>query len=446
MDRAAGERRPLEGTRRWWWVALVLTFGVATCSDVPTEQAAPEPTGEPAVVLGPPAGEVDAGGGTVAVDVDVASPGPDPTAPPYPDHDTVAPPPPDEPDPRSFTVAATGDLLIHSPVWGSAAGFAAGSGEDGYDFRPMFEQVAPVLEAADLSVCHLEVPLSPDSQALSGFPLFNAPWQLAPAVADAGYDTCSTASNHSVDQGSQGVTATLDILDDAGLAHAGTARSAEEAETPRLHDADGVTVGHVAATYGLNGLPLPQPWMVDMLDVEAIAANADQARAAGAEFVIASLHWGVEYRREPTDEQRRVAEELLSQEAVDLIVGHHAHVVQPIERVDDRVVVYGLGNFLSNQSAACCVPATQDGIIGLIEVAEVAPDEFAVDEVHAVPTWVDRNDGHRIVDVLTALEHEPEGWRREQLQASLQRTREALDPGDGNDPSSLVSAEDAADR
>lgn len=158
--------------------------------------------------------------------------------------------------PRSFTLAAAGDILVHRPLASQARVRGAETGTE-YDFAPMFDQVRPVFTATDLSICHLEVPLSADNTGLGGYPLFSAPHQLADAIAGAGFDACSTASNHSLDRGGAGVTATLDALDRAGVAHAGTARSADEARAPRLYEVEGVTVGHVSATYGLNGLILP---------------------------------------------------------------------------------------------------------------------------------------------------------------------------------------------
>lgn len=323
--------------------------------------------------------------------------------------------------PRRFTVAASGDLLIHSPVYQQAAAHGHEAGER-YDFAPMFEQVEPALEAADLSVCHLEVPLSPDNRNLSGFPRFSAPRQLASAIADAGFDTCSTASNHAVDQGTAGVTATLEALDAAGVAHAGTARSAGEADQPTLHLVDGVTVAQLSYTYGLNGLTRPEPWMVNRLDAERVVADAEAARDAGADVVIASLHWGTEYRRAPTGAQRELAERLLGDADVDLILGHHAHVVQPVERVNDRLVAYGLGNFLANQSTPA---GAQDGVIVLVTFEEVEDGAFQATRLSYVPTWVDRRD-HTIVDVDAALDNDLPGVPRGRLVRSWQRTREAI--------------------
>ncbi|MGH8899582.1 MAG: CapA family protein [Egibacteraceae bacterium] len=333
-----------------------------------------------------------------------------------------------EPEPRTFTLAFTGDVLSHSGVTRQAAANGARAG-GGYDYSPMFAAVRPILSAADLAVCHLETPLSRDNSDLSGYPLFNVPFQLATALADAGYDGCSTASNHALDARADGAAATLEQLDRARIGHSGTARTAEEGATPRLYQVKGVTVGHLSYTFGLNGLPLPthQPWLANLIDANRILADAHAARAAGAEFVVVSLHWGVEYRWTPTAEQSALAHQLLPSPDIDLIVGHHAHVVQPVERIGAEYVIYGLGNFLSNQSAACCAAAAQDGVIVEARVTEGAQrGTFAVEALTFTPTRVDRSD-FRIVPVALALDDPNLGsGLRARLHESLQRTTSVL--------------------
>ena len=127
---------------------------------------------------------------------------------------------------------ASGDVLPHRSVQDRARAYGARSGRS-YDFGPMFAAIRPLVSAADLAVCHLEAPLSPTGRHLSGYPRFNAPPQLAAAIRAAGYDACSVASNHAMDQGAQGVAGTLAVLDKAGLRHAGMARSPREAR-PRI--------------------------------------------------------------------------------------------------------------------------------------------------------------------------------------------------------------------
>ncbi len=283
----------------------------------------------------------------------------------------------------------------------------------------MFERIAPILSAADLALCHLEVPLSADNQDLSGYPLFNAPREVAQAIAYAGYEGCSTASNHSIDQGVGGAAETLDILDAAGVGHAGTARNSEEAANPRLYQVGDVTVGHLSYTYWLNGLspPTGQEWVANVIDQSAILAEASRARAGGADLVVVSLHWGAEYQSDPTSAQVALAQGLLGSGAIDLIVGHHAHVVQPIGRVGERHVVYGLGNLVSNQ---CCLE-TQDGVIVELEMAKRAEGWWDARHSAFFPTRVERS-GYVVLPITATLESGSYDWLRAELGASRDRT------------------------
>lgn len=284
--------------------------------------------------------------------------------------------------PRTVTLAATGDILVHSRVAQRART------ADGYDFTPLLAAVTPLVSGVDLAVCHLEVPITPDGQ-VTGYPTFSAPTRLADAISEVGWDTCSTASNHSLDRGSAGVTATLDNLDRVGVAHAGTARSPSEAGRPTVvRTPSGVLVGHVSATYGLNGFTPDAPWRVDLLDPALVAARARAARAAGAEIVVASIHWGEEYRPDPTEVQQSLAREILSTGEVDLIVGHHAHVVQPLGWFHGRPVAYGLGNLLANMPSRTEIGA-MDGVVLRIRLEEMPTGRFRVTELHPHVTFTD---------------------------------------------------------
>jgi poly-gamma-glutamate synthesis protein (capsule biosynthesis protein) len=292
--------------------------------------------------------------------------------------------------PRTFSVAATGDFLLHIPVQRRAAAIAGGSG---FSFAPMLAQVSPIIAAADLALCHMETPVSFDNTGLSGYPVFNAPREIAFDAAGAGYDGCSTASNHSIDRGAAGVASTLEVLDAAGLRHAGTARSALEAVTPTIYDVKGVKVGHLSFAYGTNGIPQPvdKPWSVNIIEPSKILADAAAAKEAGAEFVIVSLQWGNEYQSAPTPDQQALARQLLASPDIDLIVGSHVHVVQPIEKVGDEYVAYGVGNFLSNQGAPSTPTASQDGMVLQVLVSEQPDGTFRAVKVGFTPTWVDRS-------------------------------------------------------
>lgn len=329
--------------------------------------------------------------------------------------------------PAELTVSFTGDILAHSPVYRQAATDAQASGR-AYDFRPMFALVKPLLSASDLAICHQETPLSADDSTLSGYPVFNSPHEIADAVADAGYDGCSTASNHSYDHGAAGVTRTLAAFDTAKVEHTGTARSAAEAARPEFNTVRGTKVALLDYTYGLNGLKLPasQPYLVNLTNVPRILRDAHAARAAGAQIVIVQMHWGTENQSAPTDEQRAQAREILASPDVDAIVGGHVHVVQPVEKIGSKYVVYGVGNFLSNQSADCCPAASEDGVIATLHFHEVG-NKWTVGEVSYTPTYVDRTGGYVILPVdQVYTDPDTSPALKQALASSWQRTVSAI--------------------
>jgi poly-gamma-glutamate synthesis protein (capsule biosynthesis protein) len=287
--------------------------------------------------------------------------------------------------PESRTLSFTGDVLIHTPVAAQAAAYGADHGA-AYDFRPMFQPVRRLLRQADLAICHLEVPLAAATHGVSGYPLFSSPPEVADAVAWAGYDGCSTASNHSVDQGFDGVLETLAALESAGLGQAGMAATRADSRDVTTYDLDGVTVAHLAATYWLNGLPMPAqaPWAVELIDVDRLLRRAERAREDGADFVVASIHCCIEYVHDPTPAQDELFRALLRSPDIDLVIGHHAHVVQPVRHQDGEYVVYGLGNFLSGMGPG----ATADGVIVTVEIEETEKG-WVARRVRYTPTWVE---------------------------------------------------------
>jgi poly-gamma-glutamate capsule biosynthesis protein CapA/YwtB (metallophosphatase superfamily) len=294
--------------------------------------------------------------------------------------------------PASVTVVATGDVLIHQDGHLVAGAAAAGRAHGvGYDFSGVFAPVAPLIRAADLAICHLETPLAPPRGPFTGYPLFDVQPQIATALAGAGYDTCSTASNHSLDAGFTGLVRTLDTLDARGVGHTGTFRSAQESQTPHIMSIGGVQVADLAWTYGLNGIPEPadKPWAVDDFDptaprVDGMLADAHRARAAGAQIVIASVHCCTEYTADPTAAQVAIARALLASPDVDLVLGHHAHVVQPFERINGKWVAYGLGNHIAEQTPQ----ATRDSVIARFTFTRGPDGRYTVSTAAAIPTSI----------------------------------------------------------
>ncbi|WP_410594086.1 CapA family protein [Amycolatopsis sp. lyj-23] len=318
--------------------------------------------------------------------------GPAPT--PFPETgSSSAPAAPD----GSFSVVATGDVLIHPALTEQAE--ADGGGK--IDYRPLLAGIKPLISGADLGICHLETPLAPEGGPYSGYPSFSAPPEIADAIKDTGYDTCSTSSNHTIDQGAEGVTRTLDKLDAAGVKHTGSARSAAEAAKPLILDVHGVKVAQVSYAFGFNGIKVPagKPWLANQIDVEDVLAAARKAREAGAQVVIASLHWGVEYQHAPTAEQRSQAKKILGSPDVDLIVGHHAHVVQPFEKIGGKWVAYGLGNSVARHSEP--KGDTEEGAAARFRFVRDG-DRWKVDKAEYVPTLIKLDTPIRLIDLSTS--------------------------------------------
>lgn len=246
--------------------------------------------------------------------------------------------------PDEVSVVVTGDVLLHPPLWQQAR--ADGTRADP-DFGPLLAGLEPYLDDADLAVCSLETPVGEANGPFSGYPSFVVPPQILPALASTGYDACTTATNHAIDGGTAGLERTLDALDDAGLRHTGTYRSAAEAAGPLILDAGAVRVGIVTATYGLNGLRADTPWRVDLIDTDRMIGRAKAAQKAGADVVLAGFHAGQEYSDRPTAGQRSTARTLAGSGVFDFVYSHHTHSVLPLEKHDGVWIAYGLGNSVS---------------------------------------------------------------------------------------------------
>jgi hypothetical protein len=316
-----------------------------------------------------------------------------------------------------FDIVAAGDLLIHTPIWERAAT------PSGFDFRPMFAAIRPIVRGAALALCHVETPIGDGSP--SSYPLFDAPAELAGAIRWTGFDACDTASNHTLDRGQQGIDATLHALDRAGVRHTGSYRSEAASRRILMLDVRGVKIAYLAYSYGTNGIPMPNPWSVNLISLERIRADAARARRLGAGIVIVNFHWGTEYQHTPNTQQVELANTLLGEHVVDVIVGQHVHVVQPIEEVHGRFVVFGEGNLISSQGAGCCPLESQDGLIAVIHVV-ASGGRARVTGVDYIPTWVEHPD-YRVLPVpreLAAVEArgQGQGVLAGALRASMLRT------------------------
>ncbi|GGY92712.1 lipoprotein [Streptomyces olivaceoviridis] len=309
-----------------------------------------------------------------------------------------------------FTLVASGDVLPHTSVI-ERASFDAGGG--GHDFRPMLAAVKPVVAGADLALCHMETVYGADGD-YAGYPDFKSPPQIAQALAATGYDGCSTASNHALDDGATGIRRTLDAMDRAGLRHAGTARTEGEARSVTLLRTGSAKVAHLSYTFGTNGNALPpgQPWAVDLIDADRMIADARAARRAGADVVVLSVHWGTEWQDEPDRQQLTLAQRLTSSATagrpdIDLILGTHAHVPQAYEKVNGTWVIYGMGDQVAGEmynGEGAQDPRGNESTLGRFTFAPPArPGEpWRVTKAEFVPQLYDLDAG-RVVDLNKAI-------------------------------------------
>ncbi|MFB7399991.1 CapA family protein [Streptomyces rubiginosohelvolus] len=325
--------------------------------------------------------------------------------------------------PRPFTLLAAGDVLPHSSVIDQAAADAGGAG---YDFAPMLAGVAPVVSGADLAFCHMETVYGKEGGPYTGYPSFKSPPEIATALRTTGFDSCSTASNHTLDDGAEGVRRTLDALDEAGVRHAGSARTAAEAARPTILPAGpgkgAAKVAHLAYTYGTNDIPLPAgwPWTVNVTDERKIVEEARAARRAGADVVVLSTHWGTEWQDEPDAQQRELAERLTAstdrgRPDIDLIIGTHAHVPQAYEKVNGTWVVYGMGDQIAgamiNYEGAQDPRGNQSSMGRFTFTPPAKPGErWKVKKAEFVPQWYDTVTG-RAVNLNASLDEGAEHLR-----------------------------------
>jgi Bacterial capsule synthesis protein PGA_cap len=306
-----------------------------------------------------------------------------------------------EAQPVHFTVSASGDLLIHSPVWEQALALGGGSH---YDFAAELNELKPYVAGADLGICHVETPMTPAPP--TSYPIFNTPPELAEGVKATGWDMCDTASNHSLDQGQSGIADTGKALDRAHLSHTGSFGSAAAQRKLVIAGVRGVNVAFLAYTTDTNGIPAPHPWSVNIASANRVLADARRAHRDGADAVIVNLHWGgeivPEYQQQPSAGQLALVKKLTASPLVTAIVGQGPHAVQPIERVNDKFVVFSEGNLISNQSPDAGLPASsQDGIVALLHC--VAPGgQVRVERVSYVPVFVNHPD-YEVLPIGDAL-------------------------------------------
>ena len=251
---------------------------------------------------------------------------------------------------KKVTISAVGDVLIHDVVYNAART------PDGYNFKPMFSKVKPYLQAADLTFANQETMIGGANLGVSSYPRFNSPFEVGDALKGAGVDIVSIANNHTLDAGEEGIMRATAHWRKLGIEYVGAYRDNKDRKKLRIMQTkEGISVAFLAYTYGTNGLPVPKgkSYLVNLIDKERIASEIKRARNAGADAVVLSLHFGDEYIREPNNVQRELVQ-FAAKAGADVVLGHHPHVLQPVELVkgdaDHRtLVIYSLGNIISGQ-------------------------------------------------------------------------------------------------
>ncbi|MDE6718073.1 MAG: CapA family protein [Muribaculaceae bacterium] len=256
---------------------------------------------------------------------------------------------------REITLLFAGDAMQHQAQLDQAR---IRGGAKGYDYSQCFDLIAPTVKEADYAVVNLEVPLG-GGPVYRGYPCFSAPDSFAEALRDAGFDLFLTSNNHCLDSGMKAARRTLTALDSIGVDHIGTYNDSVSRErlTPFIRDIKGFRIAFLNYTYGTNGIEPRDGMEVAMIDRPRMAREIEAAKRAGAEIVVVTVHWGVEYVLTQNSNQESLAQFLLNQ-GTDLVIGSHPHVIQPMQVVENdstgkkSLVVYSLGNFISNMKTA----------------------------------------------------------------------------------------------
>jgi poly-gamma-glutamate synthesis protein (capsule biosynthesis protein) len=285
---------------------------------------------------------------------------------------------------KAFSLLFTGDIMGHDEQIWSAENRETGE----YDYDTVFSYIKSEISEAGLAISNFEVTLA--GPPYKGYPQFSSPEELAVACRNAGIDFFAMANNHSADRGKIGIIRTISKLDSLGIPHTGTFinSAARDSLCPAFIEKDGISLALLNYTYGTNGIVVQKPAIVNMLDKEIVTKDIEKAEKAGADLTILFLHWGTEYDTIPSASQTALAEYFFAQ-GVDLIIGSHPHVIQKMlwmkspESTDGKILVYSLGNFVSNQRK----PKTDGGAMVRIDFRH-AGDSLTVTNAGYYLTWV----------------------------------------------------------
>ncbi len=293
----------------------------------------------------------------------------------------------------NINMSVIGDIMCHNSQYVDAFNSSANT----YDFSYVFENIKKYIEPADIAIGNLETTFAGSEVGYSNYPRFNTPEQLATNLKDLGIDVLSTANNHSLDTNYSGLVSTLDYLDKAGISHMGTYASEEAQNTILVKDVNGIKIAFLAFTYGTNGIPVPKgkDYCVNLIDEDFILEQLNLAKEQNPDLICVNMHWGTEYQTKQNSEQEDLAD-LLFNNGVDIILGSHPHVLQPMEKrtvtledgsTKDCFVIYSLGNFISGQNAD---NTRNSAILNISITKDGETEETYLNSVSYVPIYMYR--------------------------------------------------------
>lgn len=285
------------------------------------------------------------------------------------------------------SLAVTGDIMVHSYQYEEAYDRSTGK----YDFMHNFTDVKKYFDAADYSIGNFETVLAGEDVGISDYPCFNTPDSFLDSLEYSGIDFVTTANNHCMDKGTDGLLRTIDKLDEYGFDHTGTYKDEESRNEVFVKDINGITFAFLSYTYGTNGIPVKNPWNVNILDEELIKSDIEKAKELNPDFIVVLPHMGVEYEIYPREEFKEWADFMFNCGA-DIILASHPHVLQPMEvreiTKDDGstrngFIIYSLGNFISSQTT----PPRNAGIIVNLDFEKKGIEKAELTKVSFIPVW-----------------------------------------------------------
>ena len=298
----------------------------------------------------------------------------------------------------NFTMTAIGDTLCHNTQYWDAYN----SSTKQYDFSYVYDDIKDYTSSADITIGSLETTFAGEDRGYSNYPVFNSPDSLATGLKDIGVDVISLAGNHALDYGYSGICRTIDVLDNVGISHLGTYKSAEDQDKILIKDVKGVKIAFINYTYGTNGIPVPsdKPYCLNLIDKDLISKQIKQAKEQNVDMIVACMHWGTEYKTSANDEQKELAD-FLFKSGVDIILGNHPHVLEPMEKktitlddgsTKDVFVVYALGNFTADQRAEI----TRDSAILNLDITKDSDGKILINKVSYVPIYMYKNSAAKV--------------------------------------------------